>query len=243
MGSRLALIWRGVAVTFAGILLALLGPYGSYLNGPLVERLGFWLGACWLGFLLYGGLARWLLAGWRGKPSDWAKLAIGAVVVSVAEAWLSRRLALVIWPGLGATLPSFVPWFVQTTVLGVPFTVIGVLWSLHGRRGKESAPEGLFSEEIGDVGGVLALQIEDHYVRIHRAEGSRLVLMPLKRAIRAMGEVEGLQTHRSWWVARSVVAEVSGTPRSMHLRLTNGLQVPVARSAVILLREAGWLAN
>jgi hypothetical protein len=29
----------------------------------------------------------------------------------------------------------------------------------------------------------------------------------------------------------------------MHLRLTNGLQVPVARSAVILLREAGWLAN
>jgi hypothetical protein len=251
MGTRRALPWRGgIVVTCAGILLAMLGPYGSYLNGPLAQRLGFWLTACWIGFLLYGTLARTLVARWQGKPSDWAGLVIGALAVSIPEAWLARALALWIWPGLGPVLPSLPQWFAQTVLLGLPFTGTGVAWSLYGEREtgraghEEPRPrEDPVAPDIADIGGIIALQMEDHYVRIHRAEGSRLILMPLKQAIRAMRDVEGLQTHRSWWVARSVVAEVSGTPRSMQLRLTNGLEVPVARSAVVLLREAGWLRN
>jgi len=251
MGSRLALPWHGGAViTCAGIALALLGPYGSYLNGPLAERLGFWLTACWMGFAFYGTLARWLLARWRGRQSDWAALLIGALVVSVPQAWLSRALALSIWPGLGPVLPALPWWFVQTATLGIPFTAISVWWSLHLKLASRRAPHGqadplggASSEDIADVGNIVALQIEDHYVRVHRVESSRLILMPLKRAILAMGKTEGLQTHRSWWVARAAVAGISGTPRSMRLHLTNGLEVPVARSAVTLLREAGWLAD
>jgi hypothetical protein len=250
MGSRLALPWRGgLVVTGTGIALALLGPYGSYLNGPLAERLGLWLATCWLGFLLYGALARWLVERWRGRLGDWAGLVIGALLLSLPEAWLARVLALALWPHLGPTLPSLPLWFAQTAGLGLPFTVIGVLWSLHGRRAAghaeadaTSSLEGAVSD-LADVGGIVALQIEDHYVRVHRADGSRLVLMPLKRAMLAMGDREGLQTHRSWWVARAAIAQISGSPRSMRLRLTNGLEVPVARSAVIRLREAGWLAN
>lgn len=90
-------------------------------------------------------------------------------------------------------------------------------------------------------GDVLALQMEDHYIRVHRPEGSQLVLMPLGQGIAALGGLEGLRTHRSWWVARAAVADVQGTPRAMKLKLHNGLEAPVARSAVTSLRQAGWI--
>jgi DNA-binding LytR/AlgR family response regulator len=88
---------------------------------------------------------------------------------------------------------------------------------------------------------VLALQMEDHYVRVHRPGGSELILMPLTRAIAAV-TADGLRTHRSWRVARHAVVGVDGDARAMRLRLANGLVDPVARSAVTHLRAAGWLA-
>lgn len=85
---------------------------------------------------------------------------------------------------------------------------------------------------------MLALQMEDHYVRVHQSNGSELILLPLSRAIEAVS-VDGLRTHRTWWVARHAVTAVEGDARSMRLRLSNGLVAPVARSAIIHLKAAG----
>ena len=85
---------------------------------------------------------------------------------------------------------------------------------------------------------VLALQMEDHYVRVHRLHGSELILMPLGRAIESM-TAEELRTHRSWWVARHAIITVEGDARSMRLR--HGLIAPVARSAIAHLKAAGWI--
>lgn len=240
---------RAAAVaTCVGLGLALLGPFGSYLNGPLPERLLFWLPTCWAGVALYGLTARAVLQRWGGTLKGWLVLCLGVLAASVVEAWLSRSLALYLWPHLEPRYPAMPQWYGQTVLLGAFLTAAAVLWSLHRQRGAEdeNAEEGLASEPgpepFAHTGTIVALQIEDHYVRVHRAEGSQMVLMPLKHAIAAMDGVEGLQTHRSWWVARASVTEVLGTPRSMQLRLTNGLQVPVARSAVTTLREAGWLS-
>ena len=54
---------------------------------------------------------------------------------------------------------------------------------------------------------LLALQMEDHYVRAHTEHGSALILMSLKEAIAELGDAEGMQVHRSWWVARGAVAD------------------------------------
>lgn len=235
---------RAAAVaTCVGLGLALLGPFGSYLNGPLPERLLFWLPTCWAGVALYGLTARAVLQRWGGTLKGWLVLCLGVLAASVVEAWLSRSLALYLWPHLESKYPAMPLWYGQTVLLGGVLTLVAVLWSLHRQRvgDAEKPVEAGGPEPFAHPGTILALQIEDHYVRVHRAEGSQMLLMPLKHAIAAMDGVEGLQTHRSWWVARASVTEVLGTPRSMQLRLTNGLQVPVARSAVTTLREAGWL--
>lgn len=86
-----------------------------------------------------------------------------------------------------------------------------------------------------------ALEMEDHYLRIHTALGSDLVLMRMGDAVAELGQAEGLRVHRSWWVARSAVEAVERDGKSMRLRLAGGLVVPVARDRQGEVRAAGWI--
>jgi hypothetical protein len=95
--------------------------------------------------------------------------------------------------------------------------------------------------ETGQAGRILALESEDHYVRVHMETRSELLLMRLRDAISEMDGAEGAQTHRSWWVARDGIAELNRSGRSYELRLTNGLIVPVARDSVESLRRMGFI--
>jgi hypothetical protein len=90
-------------------------------------------------------------------------------------------------------------------------------------------------------GRVLALQGEDHYVRVHTALGSELLLMRLGDAIDELDGMEGERVHRSWWVARAAVDAVTSSGRRLSLTLANGIEVPVTREAGPRLRRAGWL--
>ena len=89
---------------------------------------------------------------------------------------------------------------------------------------------------------VLCLQMEDHYVRVHTPHGSALVLMSLSQAMAGLKDIEGVQTHRSWWVARASIAGVVEDGRKLRLRIGDGLEVPVSRARVGALRQDGWLA-
>jgi hypothetical protein len=94
---------------------------------------------------------------------------------------------------------------------------------------------------LGDE--VLALQGEDHYVRVHTNQGSELLLMRLGDAIAELDGMEGLRVHRSWWVARQAVGEARMNGRRACLVLINGLAVTASREATVELRRAGWLAR
>jgi DNA-binding LytR/AlgR family response regulator len=54
-------------------------------------------------------------------------------------------------------------------------------------------------------------------------------------------DIEGVQTHRSWWVARSAIVGVVEDGRRLRLRLKGGLEAPVSRARIGRLREEGWL--
>lgn len=90
-------------------------------------------------------------------------------------------------------------------------------------------------------GTLLALESEDHYLRVHTDRGSDLILMRLRDAIAQLATTPGLQVHRSFWVARAGVAQISRRGAQTQLLLRNGLSVPVSRTYMPILREAGWL--
>lgn len=88
---------------------------------------------------------------------------------------------------------------------------------------------------------ILALESEDHYVRVHGARRSELILLRLRDAIAEMDDTPGEQTHRSWWVARAAVAGVSGSGRAFTVLLTDGNRAPVARDSIGRLERSGFL--
>ena len=88
---------------------------------------------------------------------------------------------------------------------------------------------------------VIALEMEDHYVRVHTSLGSELVLMRLRDAMIHVGDIEGRQVHRSWWVARLAVEDVRREGRNVRLVLPGGLEAPVSRAQVAELKDAGWI--
>jgi DNA-binding LytR/AlgR family response regulator len=83
--------------------------------------------------------------------------------------------------------------------------------------------------------------MEDHYVRVHTASGSHLVLATFGQAQAALEGAPGLRVHRSWWVADRAVAAAERDGRNLRLVLANGLTAPVARSSVAEVRAKGWL--
>jgi hypothetical protein len=88
---------------------------------------------------------------------------------------------------------------------------------------------------------LVALQMEDHYLRIHTRLGSDLILLRMNDAVAELDGLDGLRVHRSWWVARAALEGVERDGKTMVLRLAGGLAVPVARDRQGEVRAAGWL--
>ena len=60
-------------------------------------------------------------------------------------------------------------------------------------------------------------------------------------AVRELSEDDGMQVHRSWWVASKAVERVETENRQRFLILSNGLRVPVSRNHLPAVRKAGWI--
>lgn len=104
------------------------------------------------------------------------------------------------------------------------------------------SPNPLFDQLPPELGSeIIALEMEDHYVRVHTALGSALVLMRLRDAMVLIGDLEGMQVHRSWWVARGAVEDVLRDGRNVRLKLARDVEAPVARANVATLRDARWI--
>ncbi|WP_167334884.1 LytTR family DNA-binding domain-containing protein [Mesorhizobium loti] len=90
-------------------------------------------------------------------------------------------------------------------------------------------------------GKLLYLSMQDHYVEVHTDRGTSLVLMRLADAIREVGDVNGVQIHRSHWVALDAVAGSRRKDGKPFLRLVDDALLPVSRSCAAAVRKAGLL--
>jgi hypothetical protein len=225
---------------FAGALLGIFGPFGSYLNGSFVVLVLHWTFMTMFGTAV-GGLTvphivRFL--GRRGFPL-WFALLLSLAIIALPLGAFSSVEARWLWPWQTARMHA-ADWYVQT-LLSCLFVAAGWLMLDYARSARHRPAR------VGEItpaaltGAVLCLQMEDHYVRVHRPSGSTLELMPLQDAIARYGN-GGLQVHRSWWVAADAVVDASRDGRNWRLRLSNGLAVPVARNRVAAIRALGWIA-
>lgn len=89
-------------------------------------------------------------------------------------------------------------------------------------------------------GPLLAVQAQEHYLRVITPEGAHCTLYRFGDALRELQGQSGLQVHRSFWVADAGVVAVRGDRRNLRIVLRNGEQVPVsARHADLVQRRYG----
>lgn len=86
-----------------------------------------------------------------------------------------------------------------------------------------------------------AVASEDHYLRVYTSLGEEMILMRLADAVRELSQADGLQVHRSWWVAKQGVQEEKRVDGRSLLVLSSGIEVPVSRSFRAKAKEAGLI--
>lgn len=261
MKTRAAPLWFGgpaawarrIAVaTAAGLFMGVVGGFGTFGAAPLVPRTAGWLVMLWAGVLLYAPAVGWSVSTGerRGLPT-WLTLPAATAVASLpmtAVAHLATQ-----WVMGARPLQNWLLLYGEILVVAVP--LIAVYVAVSRRSGLEGpapapaeAPEPVtpaFLDRLPPRLGrdLLCLQMEDHYVRVHTALGSDMILMRMRDAVGELDGLAGLQVHRSWWVARSAVAGHAVEGRRLALRLSNGLVAPVARAMAPTVRAAGWLGR
>ena len=124
-----------------------------------------------------------------------------------------------------------------TVVAGRQFTVgeVGIP--------KPEAPMILDRLPLDKRGALISLSVQDHYVEIVTDRGREMVLMRLSDAMREVAPVEGLQVHRSYWVARDAIRSVERTADAARIHLSPGAEVPVSRGFLPEVRAAGLLPS
>jgi hypothetical protein len=247
-------------MTVIGVFLGVIGPFGSFDNPDVAARVAYWVANVWIGFIALSTVVRLSAAGaMRFDLPVWFVIAVAVAVGALPLAIALRYFSAWVWPPNHGHMTPLFTQYVQVLAMSEPLSFAYYFLVDHGwRRATKHRWAGAPSltaapRAVGDdtrfldrlpprLGrDLLCLQMEDHYVRAHTARGSDLILTPLKDAIAELGATEGLQVHRSWWVARAAVAEPVTSGRNLSLRLTNGLEVPVSRASVAKLRAAGWL--
>jgi DNA-binding LytR/AlgR family response regulator len=238
------------------VVMAVIGPFGTYFQMGLGSRLAYFGIMTTLNWIQIVVLAAWF---GQVEPIDrWpvaARMALvgflsaipGTAEVIIVHSWLSRPLP---WSVASSIFPD-------TAFLTIAISVVvGLFYEQRVRATADAERERVASLPRSDLTAdptdffrrippalgrdLLALEMEDHYLRIHTALGSDLILLRLRDAMGELGPVRGRQVHRSWWVSEGAVASAERGAKP-HLMLRNGLKVPVSKTYRDALKEAGWL--
>jgi hypothetical protein len=87
---------------------------------------------------------------------------------------------------------------------------------------------------------LIAVETEDHYLRVHTTAGQSLIYLSFTDALPVLAGADGLRVHRSWWVARGAVDRVRWRGGRGEVVLANGVCAPVSRSYAAQVRRANW---
>ena len=237
---------RGLIIAaLAGLFMAMVGALGTY-EAALPVRIAYWMPLMLTGSALGTGVAFGVQNWGRLRRRLFFEGALIAVLVALP-------LTAVV---IGANLMAFDnrpgSAFALAVVFGIVLMVSSVMTALTYATSPAAAPAPTPAPAPPPRilarlplhlrhARLLAIEAEDHYLRIHTDAGSDLILLRLVDAVAETDGLDGARCHRSWWVARAAVTAVERDGARTLLSIGPALRVPVSRSYLPGLRAAGWL--
>jgi len=242
VGAELALL------AASGLLMGILGPYQSGTGVPVATRYLYWMiclmGGGAIGIALDETLGRRLqslplrvlVIGVTTTPP--VALFVGMVGNAMVGDWMrSHDRILLGWQVFAICLPvatvRALTWRAPRTVIETRTVVTPPL----------PEAEAVFRTRLSAKrrgARLLAIEAEDHYLRVHTDAGEELLSVRFADALAELAGAHGFKTHRSWWIAADAIEAVHWRRGGGEARMAGGLVVPVSRSQAPLLKAAGW---
>lgn len=206
----------------AGVVLAMLGPYETY-QLPAWLRLAYWT-TCLVGGGLIGSAVDAALA--RTLPRARHRVLASAIAMTTPvtvfvfavgmplgiQPPTRSAFAMLLWQVFVVSLPLMT---IRTLAWRAPRTVIETVTSVETKIVVEAPlpeAEAIFRRRLSAkrrTARLIAVEAEDHYLRVHTDAGDELLTMRFGDALAELARADGLQIHRSWWVAADAIEGVS----------------------------------
>lgn len=227
------------------VVVGISGPFGTLDRFALVPRMAYW--ACVVPLTYGAGMLGTLMAAAyapQRPPALRAALnALGsAVMVALGLGALNAALGIPLG-GLRAVAVGFAAVYVICLVIESVGTVLHAQMRQTPNAPLAAPPALLARLPMEKRGAILALCAQDHYTTVITAAGREMVLIRLADAIAEAQPTQGVQIHRSHWVALAAVASVLRSANGGEVELTTGARLPIARTRIADLRAAGLLAR
>ena len=252
-----------IVAFFAAIFMAVTAAVGTDVV-PFGTRLAYWMIVMLTGATIGAGVTSGVQSWGRLRNVPWVEAALNALLISLpltlavvgtgmillnmqrpSPVGLMINFGLVFLVSMVITAITYAIALAQKgKPLSVPTTTANVA-NIAAEPSADTQPglEQRFRDRLPHhlrAANLLALQSEDHYLRVHTDLGDTLILMRLTDAIAELAEVPGAQTHRSWWVSRdSVIKSARGDGKAI-LTLRGEIEAPVSRNYLKPLSDAGW---
>lgn len=237
------------AITLAlGVVFAWFGVYDTGFV-PLPERIVYWTGMMAIGVIASIVAGPLVFEKWMPGAHPAIQIVVVGAIISVPI-----TIGLAVLEALDGTVAPPDWWALQYVyVIAISTLLTAGAWLIDRATAKQkiaTAPPAIvasgtaFSDRLPvkfRAGMVYAVSAEDHYLRVHTSAGETMILMRLADAVRELAALEGLQTHRSWWVAKQGLADVTRDEGKVMLKLKSGVEAPVSRTYQKTVKDAGWL--
>lgn len=233
-----------VIMAAVALLLGLSGPFETNQYLRFWPRIAYWFIVVSLtysaGALTHIVVARLL----PPHPSRrWSNLVIAGLFTGVFVAVI---LLLINWAALGVyPIERGYTFWLSLNVIVIAL-VISLVIGLTEKDLEPPAPGNIRARildrlEVDKRGALVSLSVQDHYVEAVTTTGRSLLLMRLSDAIGETEGVTGLQVHRSHWVAVARVLACKRIGDKAVLHMQGGGDIPVSRTYIKAVREAGLL--
>ncbi|WP_168173677.1 LytTR family DNA-binding domain-containing protein [Thalassospira sp. TSL5-1] len=203
----------------------------------------------WVGILRlrFSTMPRYVLAGVLSSPLVFVSLAgLTALIdqkLPTAETLLNMFISVVVTVTAIAAIVGIVN---RRTNVAAGQIATGTSPQAHADNAFVTAPEVDLPDlvrrlpaELGQE--IIRLSASDHYVEVYTRLGHTLVLLRFSDALKELGAADGVQIHRSHWVARSAIHRLVSKGRNLFVELDDGTVLPVSRSRFGEIRSAGFV--
>lgn len=184
----------------------------------------------------------------------WPDRAFPTIIISITTVFCIVWIAVgsLILTGVVPDYSVVTLWdFIRSGILALvfEFLLVALVWPIYLNNRKpgkdptspppdhaaipELKPAENYTVQIGDITvdtrSLLTIQAQQHYVQLSCINRNGMTRLSISKAIAQLDGVDGIQVHRSWWVARQAAKQLKREDGKQVLELNTGELIPVSR--------------